>query len=94
MQAIGEILMVLLSVAWWILIIHIVIGWLVAFNVLNMRQPVVAQLYFGLNRLLEPVYAPIRRILPPTGGLDFSPIIVFIGIIIAQILVRNIFFGY
>lgn len=94
MQAIGEILMLLLSVAWWILIVHIVIGWLVAFNVLNMRQPVVAQIYFGLNRLLEPIYSPIRRVLPPTGGIDFSPIIVFIGIIIAQILVRNIFFGY
>lgn len=94
MQAIGEILLLLLSVAWWILIIHIVIGWLVAFNVLNMRQPFVAQLYFGLNRLLEPVYAPIRRVIPATGGIDFSPIVVFIGIMIAQILVRNIFFGY
>lgn len=94
MQAIGEILMLLLGVAWWILIVHIIIGWLVAFNVLNMRQPIVAQVYFGLNRLLAPIYDPIRRVLPSTGGVDFSPLVVFLGIMIAQILVRNIFFGY
>lgn len=94
METIGKILLVLLDVAWWVLILHIIIGWLVAFNVLNMRQPIVAQLYFGLNRLLEPIYRPIRRILPPTGGIDFSPIIVFIGIIILRIVVRDVFFGY
>lgn len=92
MIAIGQILLLLLDVAWWILIAHIIVGWLVAFNVLNMSQPVVSQIYFGLNRLLAPVYDPIRRIMPNTGPMDFSPIVVFIGIIIARILVVNIFF--
>ncbi|MEM7441348.1 MAG: YggT family protein [Pseudomonadota bacterium] len=91
MVAIGEILLVLLNVAWWILIAHIIIGWLVAFNVLNMSQPVVAQIYFGLNRLLAPIYDPIRRMLPQTGPMDFSPIVVFVGIIIARILVIEVF---
>ena len=93
MQVIGDILMILLSVAYWLLIVHIIIGWLVAFNVLNMRQPIVAQLYFGLNQLLEPIYRPIRRFLPNTGGLDFSPIVVFIGILIARSVVANVFYG-
>ncbi|MBC6443711.1 MAG: YggT family protein [Rhodobacteraceae bacterium] len=92
MQAIGEILIFLLDLAWWILIVHIIIGWLVAFNVLTMQQPIVAQIQSGLNRLLDPVYDPVRRILPQTGPVDFSPIIVFIGIHIAGILVRNVFF--
>jgi len=77
-------LLALLNVAWWIIVAHIVIGWLVNFQVLNLQQPVVAQIYFGLNRLLEPLYAPIRRFLPNTGGLDFSPLVVFIAIIFLQ----------
>jgi len=74
-------LMALFSVAWWILVIHIILSWLVSFQVLNLQQPFVAQIYYGLNRLLEPVFAPIRRFLPNTGGLDFAPLVVFIGII-------------
>lgn len=93
MSTLGDILLLLLNLAWWILVAHIVVGWLVNFQVLNLRQPVVAQIYFGLNRLMEPVYAPIRRILPPTGGLDFSPIIVFVGINILQIIVSRNFYG-
>lgn len=89
MTTIALILLAILNVAWWILIIHIIIGWLVNFQVLNLRQPIVAQIYFGLNRLLEPIYAPIRRILPPTGGLDFSPIVVFLGIVILRIFITQ-----
>ncbi len=87
MTTLGLILLTLLDVAWWILIAHIVIGWLVNFQVLNLRQPIVAQIYYGLNRLLEPIYAPIRRVIPATGGLDFSPIIVFLGIVILRIII-------
>jgi YggT family protein len=83
-SALGVALLALLNVAWWIIVVHIVIGWLVNFQVLNLQQPVVAQIYFGLNRLLEPLYAPIRRFLPNTGGLDFSPLVVFIAIIFLQ----------
>ncbi len=80
-SALGMALMALFSVAWWILVIHIILSWLVSFQVLNLQQPFVAQIYYGLNRLLEPVFAPIRRFLPNTGGLDFAPLVVFIGII-------------
>ena len=89
MQAIGEILMVLLSVAWWVLIVHIIIGWLVAFNVLNMRQPVVAQIYFGLNRLLEPLYSRIRQFLPDMGGLDLAPLVALLGVYAVRIILIN-----
>ena len=49
-----------------------------------MRQPLVWQLWNGLNRLLEPIYTPVRNILPNTGGLDLAPLVVFIGVIILQ----------
>ena len=84
MIAIIEILQLLLNVAFFIMIVHIVFSWLISFQVLNLRQPIVYQIWDGLNRLLEPVYAPIRRRLPNTGGLDLAPLVVFLGIIILR----------
>ncbi len=79
-----QILDLLLSVAFFIMIVHIIFSWLIAFQVLNMRQPLVAQIWSGLNQLLEPIYRPVRRWLPQTGGLDFAPLVVFLGIIILK----------
>ena len=62
---------------------------LTTFGVLNMRQPVVVQIWTGLNRLLEPVYGPIRRTLPNMGGIDLAPLIVILGIFAAEIVLRN-----
>lgn len=91
MQSIAEILLFILDIAWMILIIHIIMSWLIQFDVLNVRQPLVGQIWYGVNRLLEPIYAPIRRILPQTGGLDLSPIVAFIGIYALQVIIRNNF---
>lgn len=68
MIAIYEILQLILSVVFFIMIVHIVMSWLITFQVLNLRQPIVAQIWYGLNNLLEPVYRPIRNFLPNTGG--------------------------
>lgn len=84
MNAIFQILTLLLDVAFFIMIVHIIFSWLITFNVLNLRQPVVAQIWDGLNRLLEPLYAPIRRFLPNTGGLDLAPLVAFLAIIILR----------
>jgi YggT family protein len=81
MNALFGILDMLLGVAFFIMIIHIVFSWLITFQVLNMRQPLVAQIWDGLNRLLEPIYRPIRRWLPDTGGLDLAPLVAFLIII-------------
>ena len=80
MQSIGQILLLLLDVAWFIMIIHIVMSWLINFLVLNLYQPIVRQIWDGLNRLLEPIYTPIRRILPNTGGLDLAPLVALLGV--------------
>ena len=81
MNALFGIINMLLDVAFFIMILHIVFSWLIAFQVLNMRQPLVAQIWDGLNRLLEPVYRPIRRWLPSTGGLDLAPLVAFLILI-------------
>lgn len=79
-----SIIALLLDVAFFILLIHVIMSWLLTFNVLNMRQPVVASIWDGLTRLLEPVYRPIRRFLPNTGGLDLAPLVAFLIIIILR----------
>jgi YggT family protein len=63
------------------MIAHIIMSWLISFQVLNLYQPLVAQIWTGLNRLLEPIYGPIRRILPNTQPLDLSPLVAFIILI-------------
>ncbi|MFV0411106.1 MAG: YggT family protein [Paracoccus sp. (in: a-proteobacteria)] len=97
MVTLYQAIMLVLDVLWFIMIAHIIMSWLISFQVLNLRQPIVAQLWDGLSRILEPIYGPVRRLLPQTGGLDFAPLIVFIGIIILrQALANNagFFYGY
>lgn len=80
----------LINIAWWIIIIQAVMSWLISFNVLNVRQPFVYQIWSGLNRITEPVYRPIRNFLPNMGGLDLSPVIVLLALSALQIIVlRN-----
>ncbi|MCF6444718.1 YggT family protein [Nereida sp. MMG025] len=89
MQSLYQILMLILDVVWFIMIAHIIMSWLLSFQVLNMHQPIVAQIWTGLNRLLEPIYTPIRRILPDTGPLDLAPLVAFIGLIALRIILQN-----
>lgn len=84
MMALLQLIDLLLSVAFFIMITHIILSWLITFQVLNLGQPIVYQIWDGLNRLLEPIYGPIRRILPNTGGLDLAPLVAFIGLIAIQ----------
>jgi YggT family protein len=89
MTSLFQILMMLLSVAQTIIIIHIILSWLINFGVLNLGQPIVAQVWEGLNRLLEPVYGPIRRALPQMGGLDLAPLVVILGIFVLRTVLIN-----
>ncbi|MWD27941.1 YggT family protein [Aquicoccus sp. SCR17] len=81
MMAIYGPLRLILDVVFFIMLAHIIMSWLISFQVLNLRQQFVAQIWYGLNRLLEPVYTPIRRILPDTGPLDLAPLVAFIIVI-------------
>ncbi|KAF0676405.1 YggT family protein [Profundibacterium mesophilum] len=89
MTSLFQILLMILNLVWFVMIAHIVMSWLINFQVLNLRQPLVAQIWFGLNRLLEPIYGPIRRILPNMGGLDLAPLIALLGVYALQIILMN-----
>jgi len=89
MTSLYQILNLILDVVWFIMIAHIIMSWLINFQVLNLHQPMVGQIWHGLNRLLEPLYSRIRRFLPATPGLDLAPLVAFLGIIAVRIILRN-----
>lgn len=89
MQSLFQILMLILDVVWFFILAQVIMSWLINFQVLNMRQQLVAQIWYGLNRVLEPIYGPIRRILPPMGGLDLTPLVVLLAIMALRIVLIN-----
>ena len=89
MTSLFQILMLLLNIVYFIVIAHVIMSWLINFQVLNLHQPLVAQIWDGLNRLLEPIYSRVRRLIPPMGGLDLAPLIVLIGVAVVRIILNN-----
>lgn len=87
MKPLIEVLLFLLDAYWWIVIIAVIVSWLIAFNVINTRHHVVAMITDVLWRLTEPVFRPIRNLMPNLGGLDLSPLIV---LLIIYVLERSI----
>jgi YggT family protein len=68
----------------WLLIASAVLSWLIAFNVVNMRNQFVASIADFLYRVTEPALRPIRSVLPNMGGIDISPVILIIGLLFLQ----------
>ena len=92
MGSLREILLLVLNIAYWIVLVHVIMSWLINFQVLNLRQPLVAQVWHELGNTLEPVYRRIRKLIPISGGIDFAPLIVFFGIIALKIIVSRNFY--
>ena len=84
-----QIAIMLLSVLWWIIIVQAILSWLLAFNVLNFNSPAVRSISTALDRLTAPLYRPIRKLLPDFGGLDFSPMVVLLIILVLQKLLAG-----
>jgi len=78
-----------LSIYMWIVIAAVVFSWLYAFNVINSRNQFVNSIGNALYQLTEPVFSRIRRFLPNLGGVDISPIIVFVIIFFLQTLIAQ-----
>ncbi len=80
-----------LTLYMWVVIAMAILSWLIAFNVVNTRNQVVHMIAELLYRLTEPVLRPIRNLLPSFGGIDISPVIVFLIIIFIQsVILPNI----
>ena len=77
-----------------LVVIYVILSWLIAFNVVNMRNPTVYRLTGALEGVVAPMLRPIQRFLPSLGGMDFSPIIfvVVLGLIRTDLLPA--FFGF
>ena len=76
--AIIDILHYLISVLIWLMIAQFVLSLLVSFNVINTHNQFVGGLWQALDTLLEPIYRPIRKIVPAVGGMDLSPMFAII----------------
>ena len=85
--ALVQVIEIALNLYIWVLIIGAVMSWLVAFGVINMHNRLVQMASDFIYRVTEPALRPIRRILPPMGGLDLSPLIVLIALWFLQRLV-------
>lgn len=94
MTSLAVILLAILSFVWWVIIIQAILSWLVAFDVINVRQQFVYQIWTMLNRVTEPLYRPIRNILPNMGGIDLSPIVVLFIIMALRVVIQNNLMGY
>ncbi len=89
MLSLLQILLLILDVIWFFIIAHVIMSWLINFQVLNLYQPIVSQIWNGLNRILEPMYRPIRRILPAMQGIDLAPLVALIGVYAVRIIIQN-----
>jgi YggT family protein len=92
MRSVLYVILLLLDIYIWLLIAAAVLSWLVAFNVVNSRNQFVAMVGDFLHRVTEPVLRPIRSIMPNLGGIDVSPVILILLIILLKdIIVRYIY---
>ena len=79
-----EIVGYLVSIVVMLVIVQFVLSLLISFNVVNTHNELVASLWKAVNAILEPILRPIRRIMPDTGTLDLSPMVLIIGLVVLQ----------
>lgn len=92
MRAILDIVLLVLQMYIWLLIASAVLSWLIAFNVVNTRNQVVAMAADFLYRITEPALRPIRQMMPNLGGIDVSPVILILLILLLEnVIVRYIY---
>jgi YggT family protein len=83
----------IIDIYFYVLFATVIISWLGAFNIINYNSPAVRQINRVLYQLTEPVLGPIRRLLPNLGGLDFSPIVVLLGLQFLKKLILAAVYG-
>ena len=88
-----QIISLITNVVVMLVIVQFVIGLLFAFNVINSSNDFLHQIYRSINALMEPVLAPIRRVLPTTGALDFSPLVLIVVLQIMLIVLGSVISG-
>ena len=85
-----EIVGYLISIIVMLVIVQFVLSLLISFNVVSMHNDFVAAIWRAVNALLDPILKPVRRIIPETGMIDLSPMVLIIGLTILQIVLKNV----
>jgi YggT family protein len=85
-----ELVSYLINIIVTVVIVQFVLGLLISFNVVNLHNNLVAAVWQAVNAILEPILRPVRRIMPNTGAIDFSPMVVIIGLSMLQIVLKNL----
>lgn len=91
MNALVKVIDLALNLYWWVIIVMAIMSWLIAFEVVNVRNDIVRSIWNAVTALTEPVLRPIRRILPNLGGVDISPIILLFLLYFLQQLLHDNF---
>jgi len=94
LNPIAALLIEVLELYKWVVIAAVIVSWLTAFNVINVHNNFVRTLLRILLALTEPVFRQVRRVIPPMGGLDLSPIVVFVVIWFLQYTIQWASFRY
>ena len=94
MRAILEVVLLALNIYKTVIIASAVMSWLVAFNVVNIRNDLVRSIWNMLNAVTEPALRPIRRYLPNTGGVDISPVVLFLVILLIERVIEIYIYPY
>ena len=84
-----DIIFLLLGVVKFLIFVHFVMSWLIVFDLGIVRKQMFWRIWSSISELLEPIYGPIRRIMPQTGNLDLTPLVALLGIHIVEIILRN-----
>ena len=83
-----------ISLLVFLIFVEVIFSWLVSFKIMNLRNPMVAQIYQTVRMITEPILRPIRNVLPAMGGIDFSPIVALLGLgWLNNYLVRGVLYG-
>lgn len=86
----SQIIGYLVSIIIVLVIVQFVLSLLISFNVVNMQNNFVEAIWRSVNALLDPILNPIRKIMPNTGAIDFSPLVLIVGLNILDIVIRNL----
>ena len=94
MRALLDVILIALNIYMWVVIAAVILSWLVAFNVVNTRHPFVSSVAEFLFRITEPALRPIRNLLPNLGGIDISPIILLLAVMLIERIIVYYIYPY
>ena len=94
MRAILDVVLIVLNLYTWVVILGAILSWLIAFGVVNIRNDFVRAAWNMFLALTEPFLRPIRNFLPSTGGIDISPIILLLAVMLVERLIIYYVYPY